>query len=98
MRVDVIVPRLRGRAEAVRQLLRTAAEAGAPAIFGLLSGALAGGGDAGLRFAFIITLPVLIVSGLILLIALRTYAPDVAATLVTSEKLNAEPSPSAPDR
>lgn len=95
VRVDVIVPRLRGRAEAVRQLLRTAAEAGAPAIFGVLSGTLAGGGDAGLRFAFIVMLPVLVVSGLILLLALRTYTHDVAAALATSEKLESRSSASS---
>ena len=86
VRVDVIVPRLRGRAEAIRQVLRTAAEGGAPAIFGLLAAHLAGGGHSGLRLAFLVTLPVLLVSGLVLLIALRTYAPDVAAALASSER------------
>lgn len=84
VRIDVIVPRLRGRAEAIRQVLRTAAEGGAPLIFGLIAGRVAGG-DAGLRLAFIITLPVLLANGLILLLALRTYPHDAAAALASSE-------------
>lgn len=83
VRVDVIVPRLRGRAESIRQVLRTLAEGGAPLIFGLLAGSLAGGGPVGLQVAFLITLPVLLANGLILLIALRTYASDVAAALAS---------------
>jgi len=85
VRIDVLVPELRGRAEAIRQIFRTGAESGAPALIGVLSGVLAGGGTAGLQAAFIITLPALLVNGLILLLALRTYQPDVAAALASSE-------------
>jgi len=49
----------------------------------LLLLALAGGGAVGLQSAFIVTLPVLVVSGLVLLIALRTYAPGVATALAS---------------
>ena len=66
-------------------MLWTAAEGGAPAIFGLQAAHLAGGGPSGLRLAFLVTLPALLVSGLILLLALRTYSPDVAAALASSE-------------
>lgn len=83
MRLDVIVPRLRGRAESIRQVLRTMAEGGAPLIFGLFAGVVAGG-DAGLRVAFLITLPMLLANGLILLLALRTYGHDVAAALTSN--------------
>ncbi len=86
VRVDVIVPRLRGRAEAIRQVLRTILEGAAPLLIGVLSGVLAGGGTAGLRDAFLLTLPVLVLSGLVLLCALRTYAPDVAAALASTEQ------------
>lgn len=79
VRLDVVVPALRGRAEAIRQILRTAAEGGSPAAFGALSGVLAGGGTAGLREAFLFTVPLLIVDGLVLLFALRTYQPDKSA-------------------
>jgi len=86
VRLDVIVPRLRGRAEAIRQVLRTILEGAAPRLIGVLSGVLAGGGTGGLHDAFLLTLPVLLFSGLVLLIALRTYAPDVAAALASTEQ------------
>jgi predicted MFS family arabinose efflux permease len=84
VRVDVLVPRLRGRSEAVRGVLRTAAEAAAPVLFAVLAANLAAG-DAGLQLAFLATLPALALSGLVLLIGLRTYQPDVAAALVSGE-------------
>jgi len=86
VRIDVIVPRLRGRAEAIRQVLCTIVEGGVPLLIGALSGILAGGGPAGLQLTLIVTLPVLLVNGLVLLIALRTYQPDVAAALASGEK------------
>jgi len=86
VRGDVIVPRLRGRAEAIRQVLRTILEGAAPLLIGVLSGVLAGGRTAGLREAFLLTLPFLALSGLVLLIALRTYAPDIAAALASTER------------
>ncbi|HWE63352.1 MAG TPA: MFS transporter [Chloroflexota bacterium] len=85
VRVDVVVPRLRGRTEAIRQVLRTLAEAGAPLVFGVLAGILSGGSQ-GLQIAFLVTLPLLLASGLVALIALRTYAPDVAAALVSTDQ------------
>lgn len=39
-------------------------------------------GDRGLQFAFLVTLPALLLSGLLVLLALRTYLPDVAAALI----------------
>ena len=87
VRIDVLVPLLRGRAEAIRQVIRTLAEGGAPFLIGLLSDHLAGGGAHGLQVAFLITLPALIVTGLVLLIALRTYQPDIAATYVSTQEL-----------
>ena len=85
VRIDVLVPLMRGRAEAIRQVLRTAAEGAAPLLFGLLSAHLAGGGRAGLQLAFVVALPTLLVAGLILLLALRSYQADVAATLASTE-------------
>ena len=86
VRIDVMVPRLRGRAESIRQVLRTLVEGGAPLLIGVLSGILAGGGARGLQLALIVTLPVLLANGLILLLALSTYQPDVAAALVSDEQ------------
>ncbi len=87
VRVDVIVPRLRGRAESIRQLLRTAAEGFAPVLIGWLSDHLAGGGLNGLYEALVITLPALFFSGAIMLFTLRTYPHDVAAA-IASERQN----------
>jgi MFS family permease len=86
VRVDVIVPRLRGRAESIRQVLRTLAEGGAPVIIGFLSERLLGGGDRGLWAALVITLPLLFANGLILLLCLRTYPRDIAAALASSRR------------
>lgn len=86
VRIDVMVPRLRGRAESIRQVLRTLVEGGAPLLIGVLSGVLAGGGARGLQLALLITLPVLLLNGLILLLALPTYQPDVAAMLASDEQ------------
>jgi hypothetical protein len=87
VRIDVIVPRLRGRAESIRQVLRAFAEGGAPLLIGILADRLAGGGGAGLQLALLIVLPVVVLNGLILLIALRTYQPDVAAAVASTDRL-----------
>lgn len=42
--------------------------------------------DGGLRDAFLLTLPVLLFSGLVMLLALRTYASDVVAALASTEQ------------
>jgi MFS family permease len=82
-RLDIVHPRLWGRAEAVRTVLRMLATAAAPLAFGLLSDALgagaggAGGGDAMAR-TFLIMLAPLLLAGLVLLRGRRTYPRDVA--------------------
>ncbi|MGH2411245.1 MAG: hypothetical protein ACRDGS_12865, partial [Chloroflexota bacterium] len=83
VRVDVVVARLRGRTESIRQVQRTVVEGSAPALFGVISGAVTGGN--GLQLAFMASLPALIASGLIALLATRTYGPDVAAALASTE-------------
>lgn len=89
VRIDVLVPEMRGRAEAIRQVMRTVAEGGAPIAIGLLAGALSSESATGLQRAFLITLPLLAVNGLVMLVALRTYQPDIAAA-VASDKLLAQ--------
>jgi len=93
VRIDVVVPRLRGRAEAIRQVLRTIVEGGAPLLIGVLSGVLAGGGPAGLQLTLIVLLPVLLVNGIVLLFALRTYQPDIAAVLASTHMQQGQESP-----
>lgn len=70
--LDTLVPRLRGRASALRSLLRIGATAGAPLVFGVLSDAY------GLRTALLVTMPAVLVAGAITLMAVRSYASDMA--------------------
>lgn len=100
-RLDIMHSRLWGRAEGVRTVLRTSAQAVAPVLFGVVADAFsAGGGSAlsgsagsgmhghGLQVAFLIMLVPLALAAGILLLARRTYAPDVA-TAVASERRTA---------
>ncbi|HWG02277.1 MAG TPA: MFS transporter [Trebonia sp.] len=91
-RLDIIHPRLWGRAEGIRTALRSLGEAAAPLLFGYVSqyvfggpGSSAGSGGTstpaqadGLEYTFLIFLIPLIIAGLLSLAALRTYPRDVA--------------------
>ena len=77
-RLDIIHPALWGRAEGIRTVLRTLGEAAAPALFGLTSDTLFGGGDHGLEYTFLVFLITPIAAGALALTALRTYPRDVA--------------------
>jgi MFS family permease len=81
-RLDVMPSRLWGRAEGLRTVVRTVAEAGGPLVFGLIAGAFGGNGAAhhasGVQYAFLIALVPLALNGLILMRALKTYPRDVA--------------------
>lgn len=77
VRVDVIPPRLRGRMESVRTMVRVAAEGAAPLVFGVVASSH-GGADGGLQFAFLLTLPGLVVAGVVLLLAARSHDRDKA--------------------
>lgn len=81
VRVDVIPPTWRGRAEAARGLLTLASSAAGPLVFAALASSLGGraGHGAGLDHAFLIMLVPLAGAGLILLTALRTYERDAGA-------------------
>ncbi len=83
VRLDIIHFRVWGRAESVRTVLRTAADAGGPATIGLLSDVAFGGGHHGLQLAILVTLPLLIANGIVLLWALRFYPAEVAAAVYT---------------
>ncbi|HET8528840.1 MAG TPA: MFS transporter [Gaiellaceae bacterium] len=73
VRLDLVHPRLWGRAEGVRNVVQIAAEAGAPLLFGYLSDTI------GLRETFLLTLGALVVAALLLLVARRFYPPEVLA-------------------
>lgn len=90
-RLDVMPSRLWGRAEGLRTLIRTLAEAGAPLLFGLIADALGGTGEEhqarGVMYAFLIGLVPLALNGLILVRALRTYPRDVATAAESNERI-----------
>jgi MFS family permease len=103
-RLDVMHPRLWGRAEGVRTVLRLLALAVGPILFGFISGALGGphnsigaGGavrhsDA-LAYTFLIMLPAVALSGLVLLRARRSYPRDVATAAASVAATARVPSP-----
>ncbi|WP_173097213.1 hypothetical protein [Actinomadura verrucosospora] len=91
VRLDVVHFRLWGRAESIRTILRMIGEAIAPVLFGWLSGVFAPGDHSGtgLDRVFLIALIPLLVNGLILLRARRTYAPDVASAMESERRFPA---------
>lgn len=72
--LDILVPHLRGRAMALRSLLRIVMLAASPIVFGALSDAY------GLRTSFVALAPTLVVTGLILRFAVSTYLRDLLFT------------------
>lgn len=85
-RLDVMLPCLWGRAEAVRTVLRNAGDAVAPLLFGVLASAVFGG-STGLEYTFLVMLVTLFAGALItLLIGRRTYPQDVAAAAQSAEQ------------
>jgi MFS family permease len=78
IRVDIVHPAMRGRAESLRTLFRTGVSAAAPVTIGLAATHVGGGGHAGLRDTLVATLPVVLMgSGVLLLLARRSYDADV---------------------
>lgn len=86
-RLDIMVPRLWGRAEAVRSLLRNVGDAAAPLLFGVLAEAVFGG-STGLEYTFLVMLIALVAAAVITLaIGRRTYPQDVAAASESIERV-----------
>jgi predicted MFS family arabinose efflux permease len=77
-RLDIMPPSLWGRAEAVRTLLRSLAQALAPLLFGAVSDYVFGGGRTGLLWTFVVMLVPLGASAALLFRARHTYPTDVA--------------------
>jgi hypothetical protein len=84
-RLDVIHPRLWGRAEAGRTALRTTFEGGAPLLFGAVSVWL-GGGATGLMWAFLLMLFPMLLAASLVLPGMRTYPRDVATAAASVEE------------
>ena len=82
-RLDIMVPLLWGRAEAVRTVMRTLAQAFAPLLFGGVSDYVFGGGRSGLQWTFAVMLVPLAASALLLFRALGTYPRDVATAVAS---------------
>ncbi len=77
-RLDIMPPLLWGRAEAVRTLLRSLAQALAPLLFGAVSDHVFGGGRSGLQWTFVVMLVPLGASASLLFRARQSYPRDVA--------------------
>lgn len=77
-RLDIMPSWLWGRAEGVRTFVRTAAQALAPLLFGVVSDSIFGGGVSGLRWTFLVMLLPLAASAFFLFVAAHRYPRDVA--------------------
>jgi MFS family permease len=85
-RLDIMPPQLWGRAEAVRTLLRSLAQALAPLLFGAVSDYVFGGGRSGLQWTFFVMLLPLGASAFLLFKARDTYPVDVASASATTRE------------
>jgi MFS family permease len=83
-RLDIMPPRLWGRAESVRTLLRSLAQALAPLLFGAVSDHVFGGGRAGLQWTFVVMLVPLAASAYLLFQGRKTYPRDVATAVASA--------------
>lgn len=84
-RLDIMPPLLWGRAESVRTLLRSLAQALAPLLFGAFSDHLFGGGRSGLQWTFAVMLVPLAASAVLVFRARRHYPSDVAAAAASAQ-------------
>jgi MFS family permease len=89
-RLDIMVPLLWGRAEGVRTVLRTVAQALAPLLFGVVSDHVFGGGRSGLQWTFAVMLVPLAASAFFLFRALGTYPRDVATAAASARRQKAK--------
>ncbi|MDE3026398.1 MAG: MFS transporter, partial [Acidobacteriota bacterium] len=85
-RLDIMPSRLWGRAESVRTLLRSLAQALAPLLFGAVSDHVFGGGRSGLQWTFVVMLVPLAASAYLLFVGRRTYPRDVATAVASSPR------------
>ena len=77
-RLDIMPSFLWGRAEGIRNLVRTGAQALAPLLFGAVSQYVFGGTTSGLRWTFLVMMIPLSLSAVFLFGASRRYPVDVA--------------------
>lgn len=84
-RLDIMPPQLWGRAESIRSVIRSFAQALAPLLFGAISDHVFGGGRSGLQMTFALMLLPLAASAALLYRALGTYPRDVATAAATAQ-------------
>lgn len=105
-RLDIMHPRLWGRAEGVRTFLRHIALGAGPLLFGLISVAFGGSNDRvstggavthsnALAYTFLIMLIPVAAAGISLLWARRTYPRDVATAAASMEQVEPPESPTS---
>jgi MFS family permease len=93
-RLDIMPAWLWGRAEGIRNLIRTGAQALAPVLFGAVSQYVFGGGNSGLKWTFVVMLVPLAASAVFLFAAARRYPGDVAtAAAVTTAAASRQQGP-----
>ncbi len=85
-RLDIMPPWLWGRAEGVRNFIRTGAQALAPVLFGVVSQYVFGGGNSGLRWTFVVMMVPLTASAVFLFAASRRYPGDVATAAAVAAR------------
>ncbi len=90
-RLDILPPLLWGRAEAIRTLLRSLAQALAPVLFGAVADYVFGGGRSGLQWAFVVMLVPLAGAAALLYRGLATYPRDVATAAATTAESSGRP-------
>jgi len=98
-RLDIMPPWLWGRAEGVRNFIRTGAQALAPVLFGAVSQYVFGGGNSGLKWTFVVMMVPLSASAVFLFAAARRYPVDVAtAAAVTAARPRGAAPPAPPSQ
>lgn len=95
-RLDIIHPRLWGRAEAGRMTLRSVLEGGAPLLFGAVSGWL-GGGNKGLEWTFLLMLIPTILAAAVVFPGRLTYPRDVVTAAESVKATAAEERETQPE-
>jgi len=83
-RLDIMPAPLWGRAESIRSVLRSLAQALAPLLFGVVADDVFGGGRAGLQWTFALMLLPLAGGAMLLARARGTYPRDVATAAATA--------------
>jgi len=91
-RLDIVPALMWGRGESGRMALRALLEGGAPILFGAVSSWL-GGGEAGLKWTYMVMLIPLLAAGVLAIPAYFSYPRDVATAAASAECLRDQQAP-----